>query len=81
MAQNIQDIKSMAELQQQKMLLKEKINAEKKTMQDNWNTVFHPKKSGLVTRPSSKISSFMSIGGGVLDGLLLGWKLYRKFKR
>jgi hypothetical protein len=42
-----------------------------------WKTLFHKK-----THPSKgmRISELMSTGAGMLDGLFLGWKLYRKFK-
>lgn len=30
---------------------------------------------------SKRISSLMSMGAGALDGAILAWKLYRKFKR
>lgn len=45
-----------------------------------WNNLFHKKDKG---KPASsrRFTSLLNTGAGVLDGLILGWKLYRKFKR
>lgn len=41
------------------------------------------KPTALTTRKSKglNMSGLMSTGAGVLDGLILVWKLYRKFKK
>lgn len=44
-----------------------------------WSSLFHPDKSA--TTPSRRFNGLMNAGAGVLDGVILGWKLYRKFKR
>ena len=31
--------------------------------------------------PSKRITSFINTGAGIIDGAILGWKLYRKFRR
>lgn len=45
-----------------------------------WNNLFHKPSKGRQT-PSKRLSNWMSTGASVFDGLILGWKLYRKFKR
>ena len=47
-----------------------------------WNSLF--KKPDALSKSAStskRISSLMSMGAGALDGAILAWKLYRKFKR
>lgn len=45
-----------------------------------WNNLFHKKDKGKQAS-SRRFTSLLNTGAGVLDGLILGWKLYRKFKR
>ena len=47
-----------------------------------WNELFHSKQSlSSATTPSKRVSQLISTGTGILDGVILGWKLYHKFKR
>ena len=41
-----------------------------------WNDLFHKPKEKAT--PTQRLSGLISTGAGVLDGLILGWKLYRK---
>ncbi len=45
-----------------------------------WNGLFH-KKNRSKQSPSRRFTGILNTGAGVLDGLILGWKLYRKLKR
>lgn len=46
-----------------------------------WNNLFHkPSASGKKTA-GKRMSGIISTGASVVDGLILGWKLYRKFKK
>lgn len=70
--------RSLDEIRLRKAQLLKEINKDSSKMEGIWNTLFHqPKKSQLT--PTSRFSSMMKTGAGVLDGLILGWKLYRKF--
>ena len=44
-----------------------------------WDRLFHKGGSGKKT-PSKYFSGWMSTGASVADAVILGWKLYRKFK-
>ena len=37
------------------------------------------RKAQLLTDLTKRFSGLINTGAGVLDGLILGWKLYRKF--
>lgn len=70
--------RSLDEIRLRKAQLLKEINKDSSKMEGIWNTLFHqPKKSQLT--PTSRFSSMLKTGAGVLDGLILGWKLYRKF--
>ncbi|MBP5258966.1 MAG: hypothetical protein K6A98_06725 [Prevotella sp.] len=76
----IQPYKSLSDLRLRKEMLRSELRKDDKKMQKMWNSLFHkPEKTALT--PSSRIAGLMSTGAGILDGLILGWKLYRKFKR
>jgi len=70
---------SLQALKEQKAKLRDELQKEEGALKTDWNSLVHPKKNAL--RPSSRFASFASIGGGVFDGIMLGLKLYRKFKK
>ena len=72
--------KSLEEIRTRKDSLKKEIRQDDKQIKGLWGDLFHkPEAMGVMT-PSKRITGLMSTGAGVLDGLILGWKLYRKFK-
>lgn len=46
-----------------------------------WNNLFHPVKTKGKKTPGKRMSNLVSTGANVVDGLILGWKLYRRFKK
>ena len=44
-----------------------------------WNSLFHKEESTMPKTPVQKIINLANLGTGILDGVILGWKLYRKF--
>ena len=42
-----------------------------------WNELVHKPKAK--NTPTQRFSGAVSTGAGILDGLILGWKLYRTF--
>lgn len=71
---------SLAEIRMAKEQKLEEIRKDEETMRELWNDLFHKPESRLPSTPAQRIASLVSSGAGVLDGLILGWKLYRKFK-
>ena len=72
--------KSLEEIRTRKDLLKKQIRKDDQEIRTLWGNLFHkPEPLGVMT-PSKRITGLMSTGAGVLDGIILGWKLYRKFK-
>lgn len=70
------------EILSRKALLLKDIQKDSEKMDQQWHSLFH-KPQGLTKNasPSQRISSFVNAGAGALDGILLVWKLYRKFKK
>jgi len=73
--------RSLEEIRTRKDALLEEIRKDDKQMKGLWNNLFHKPTALTAATPSKRISGLMSTGAGVLDGLILGWKLYRKFKK
>lgn len=73
---------SIEEIQIRKSLLLKDIQKDSEKIDRQWHSLFQ-KPQGLSKNaaPSKRISSFMNMGAGFLDGALLVWKLYRKFKK
>lgn len=69
---------SMREIRQQREKVLSEIRKDSSEIGLLWKDLFHshePKRKGIT------IASVLSTGTGILDGFLLAWKLYRKFKR
>lgn len=73
---------SIEEILSRKALLLKDIQKDSEKMDQQWHSLFH-KPQGLTKNatPSQRISSLISAGAGAIDGAVLVWKLYRKFKK
>lgn len=78
--QNTTTYCSLREIRQRKEALLHDIRKDNKQMGKLWKDLFaKPAKSNR--KKGFSLASFMGTGMGVVDGALLAWKLYRKFKR
>lgn len=71
---------SLEAIVERKKQLKTEIAQNEKQIKTMWRSLFHEEKPAIKTT-SQRLTKMLSIGAGVVDGALLGWKLYRKFKR
>ncbi|MCM1079619.1 MAG: hypothetical protein NC344_07525 [Bacteroidales bacterium] len=46
-----------------------------------WDDTFHPKDNNSFNTPSQRLLKYANTGLGLMDGALLGWKLYRKLRK
>ena len=78
MAENpLQSYRSLEEIRMRKETLRRELQKDNGQINSLWHRIFHNDKTGT---PSKRISGLMSTGAGVVDGVILGWKLYRRFK-
>lgn len=78
----VSSYQSIEEIRLRKAALQKEIEADSAKIDEKWHSLF--KKPAALSKsatPSQRISGIISSGAGVLDGILLVWKLYRKFKR
>lgn len=72
---------SIQEIQSRKALLRKEIQQDSLKIENQWRSLFQkPVALKANATPAQRIASILSMGTGVLDAFLLGWKLYRKFK-
>ena len=72
---------SLEQIRQRKLKVKGEIHAQEDKMRKLWDSVFHSTPDTLASTPSKRISSLISTAVGLLDGVILGFKLYRRFKK
>ncbi len=73
---------SIEEIRLRKAALLKDIEADSAKIEEKWHSLFKkPETLSRSATPSQRITGMISTGAGVLDGILLVWKLYRKFKR
>lgn len=78
----VSSYQSIGEIRLRKAALQKEIEADSAKIDEKWHSLFKkPEALSKSATPSQRISGIISSGAGVLDGILLVWKLYRKFKR
>ena len=71
---------SLDDIRAYKAELKEGIRSDEERIGKLWNELFS-KKPASEGRSTLSISKVLSVGSSVVDGTILAWKIYRKFKR
>lgn len=71
---------SLLEIRERKIELQKQLSKSGENVHKMWNELFHrPKLSTMST--TQKTMSLITSSAGLIDGLILGWKLYRKFRK
>lgn len=69
--------RTLDDIHLRKLNLRNEIKSNEKEVKHLWDSIFHRKSA----KAESGLSRMLKLGTGAFDGALLGWKLYRKFKR
>lgn len=72
---------SLADIQERKDELLSGIRKDDERMRSIWSSLFSSPKASAVSTPSKRLNTLMNTGAGLLDAVILGWKLYHKFGR
>ena len=70
---------SLLAIHARKMQLNKEIQRSEQEIKTTWDSIFHPKKDPVPNSPTQRFLSLASSSVGLIDGALLGWKLYKKF--
>lgn len=74
-----QNIKSLEDIAAYKDRLRKQIEHEEECIAGKWNDLFH-KDEPAPQGKAQKLLRMVSLGTGMFDGMMLGWKLYRKYQ-
>lgn len=69
--------RTLGDIRLRKAHLETEIAKDNAKIKGLWDSLFH--KPAPRVKKTNRITKFMNTGAGLVDGLLLGWKLYRKF--
>lgn len=73
---------TIEEIRLRKAIILKDIQRDDNKLHNQWHSLFaKPVALSKNTSPSKRISSLMNTGAGLVDVAILGWKLYKKFKR
>ncbi len=72
---------SVSDMRRRKRQLKSEIAASGKVVGHLWNDLFHKHGGKRSTPRARRLSDVVSTGVSVVDGALLVWKLYRRFRK
>lgn len=72
---NITSLESLAE---KKSRLREELDKREEKMGKIWNEMFHEKDEEELNSPTQRVMALINTSAGVIDGAILGWKLYKK---
>lgn len=74
-----QAICSLDDIAAYKEKLHNQIEQEELNISTKWNDLFH-KDDGVPQNKAQRFARMLSLGTGMIDGMMLGWKLYRKYQ-
>lgn len=77
--QNIAPIHTLEDLELQKYELRKQLNDSETKLSETWNKMFRNPADTDEFSPTQKALSIASSAAGLIDGALLGWKLYKRF--
>jgi len=73
---------TIEEIQLRKAMLLTEIQKDSNKLGNEWKSLFQkPDALNRKATPTKRLNSVLSAGAGMLDAAILGWKLYRKFKK
>ncbi len=67
---------TLGEIRLRKAQLMTEITKDNQRIKKHWDDIF--RRPQQKKTPSKKMTNLLGTGAGILDGALLGWKLYRK---
>ena len=74
-----QTITSLEDISAYKDSLHKQIEQEEERIANKWYDLFH-KEETMPQGKAQKFAKMLSLGTTMFDGMMLGWKLYRKYQ-
>lgn len=70
-------INTLEDIAEYKARIKEEIKADERLIGQQWQSLFNADES----KKNNRWFNLLNTGMGMVDGAILGWKLYRQFKK
>lgn len=70
---------TLDDIQAEKQRLREAIDGKCEAIRTSWDTLFHSDGKPAMRTPTQRLLGYANTAAGMFDGLMLGWKLYRRF--
>ncbi|MBQ6209393.1 MAG: hypothetical protein IJK42_06440 [Prevotella sp.] len=81
-AKTTRSYRSLDAIRARKEYILKDIQQDDKQIRNLWGNLFHkPSLAASSKLPSRRINSLMTTSAGIFDGIILAWKLYRKFHK
>lgn len=71
---------SLTDIQTRKDELRKDMKSDSEKIKMLWSDLFKKPSEDTLLTPTRRFSGLLNTGAGILDGVILGWKLYRKFR-
>lgn len=69
---------SLDDIQTERHRLHAAISDKGDEIRASWDALFHTEEKHVVRTPTQRLIGYAHTAAGVFDGMLLGWKLYRR---
>lgn len=76
---NSSSLDSLTALKDRQETIRKQLNDSEKRLGTIWNEIFHSPTAKERNSPTMRAMTLITSYAGVIDGAILGWKLYRKF--
>lgn len=76
----LRQFNDLADIRKYKDDVQTAIHKDEERIADLWHNLFAPSDEARPNTPAKRVAHMLSMGTGIVDGVLLGWKLYRKYK-
>lgn len=78
--ENTNQFTSLQTIRDKRAELQKQLEESETEIKGLWDGLFHREEVSSLS-PTQKFLSFATSSAGIIDGVLFGWKLYRRFKR
>ena len=73
------EVKTLSDIASMKDVIRREMQDDEEKITSLWDSMVHGDNVNPQS-PTLRIFNMMNVGTGLVDGLLLGWKLYRKYQ-
>ena len=69
---------TLKDIEAEKLRLRSAISEQEKEIRETWEDIFYAKEDTSAKTPPQRLLYYANTGAGIFDGVLFGWKMYRR---